>query len=176
MDPVTNFTITWSSRQIWCCPCVVIILDFMVKRGKKHGFRLRFSLQLIQWPMESTATVSDQWEFQDPKMEVLYHILGQMVGTFNKSVPEMAIVGILSLKFGGSTLSNWNGRKWGACSIFPKKTIQQSSSFWEDFTTWPCREAPAGSKASTEKAQYCCSHCLGDGIHLAFSNGTNDGC
>ena len=29
-----------------------------------------------------------------------------MVGTFNKSVPEMAIVGILSLKFGGSTLSN----------------------------------------------------------------------
>ena len=49
----------------------------------------------------------DQWEFQDPKMEVLYHIrpyfvgyspknspyIGQksMVGTSNKSVPEMAI-------------------------------------------------------------------------------------
>ena len=44
-----------------------------------------------------------QWEFQDPKMEVLYHIFGHilgvypltyalyMVGASNQSVPEMAI-------------------------------------------------------------------------------------
>ena len=50
----------------------------------------------------------NQWEFQDPKMKVLYHMFGHilwgyplklrpekyglyMVGTSNKSVPEMAI-------------------------------------------------------------------------------------
>jgi len=39
-----------------------------------------------------------QWEFQDPKMEVLYHIRPYfvgiflyMVGTSNQSDPEMAI-------------------------------------------------------------------------------------
>ena len=81
-----------------------------------------------------------------------------MVGTFNKSVswngqllgsyPWNLVVALYLIEMAG------NGEH---VQFFPKKTIQQSSSFWEDFTTWPCREAPAGSKASTEKAQYCCS-------------------
>jgi hypothetical protein len=50
-----------------------------------------------------------QWEFQDPKMEVLYHIRPYFVGTkalyrvgtINKSVPEMAIdVNGISIEFG----------------------------------------------------------------------------
>jgi hypothetical protein len=55
--------------------------------------------------MEDVLEKNNQWEFQDPKMEVLYHIrpyfeifpyIGlkhrpYMVGTSNKSVPEMAI-------------------------------------------------------------------------------------
>ena len=68
-------------------------------------------------PINSPWTSKIQWEFQDPKMELLYHIrpyfvgifpyIGlknrpYMVGTSNKSVPEMALDKSPSQKIGNS--------------------------------------------------------------------------
>ena len=79
-------------RKSWAC-----------RRNMRTFFRLR--------------TGKTQWEFQDPKMEVLYHIRPYFVGIF----PYIALTLALYM-VGTSNLGSWNGH-WclAGCS---------SNQFW----------------------------------------------
>ena len=76
----------------WDCPVKGMAQPPVVHYALRSWFR--------RW-----KSTSAQWEFQDPKMEVLYHILGHMnCGDIPWS---------LGLMVGTSNLGSWNGH-WSA--------------------------------------------------------------
>ena len=84
------------SGTLWLPPPEVTSVAYLILLGMSSHL-----------PMKSIVHPHDQWEFQDPKMEVLYHIRPCFVGIFSKKI-GLKIVGLI-YGIGTSDLGSLNG-------------------------------------------------------------------
>ena len=90
-----------------CCEGVFWILFNPIKIKKNSILGHSSHIKLV-----NSIEITIQWEFQDPKMEGLYHM-----GIFSRDIPWNLGLKNMPYMLGTSNLGSWNGRWYGSIDV-----------------------------------------------------------